>query len=86
MFDIPPYSEMNHKTAAPSNHPNFSMPKGCRTYDIIHDVMPMSLHSNLMFVTDAFIFNALAKAWKQTQIKAGILFVGSTVKTLSLKS
>ena len=68
MFDIPPHSEMNHKTTAPSNHPNFSMSQGCRTHDIIHDVMPMSLGSNLMFVTDVFIFNALAKAWKQTQI------------------
>ena len=68
MFDIPPHSEMNHKTTAPSNHPNFSMSQGCRTHDIIHDVMPMSLGSNLMFVTDVFIFNALAKALKQTQI------------------
>ena len=36
-------------------------------------------------VTDAFIFSASAKAWKQRQIKVGILFVGPSNKTWFLK-
>jgi hypothetical protein len=32
----------------------------------------MWLYSQLMFMTDAFIFSASAKAWRQRQIKVGV--------------
>ena len=47
---------------------------------------PIWLHSKLMFVTDPFIFSASAKAWRQRQIKVGVLFEGPSDKTWFLKS
>ena len=41
---------------------------------------PIWLTSKLMFATDAFVFSASAKAWKQRQIKAGVFIQGSTVQ------
>ena len=38
-----------------------------------------------MSVTDAFIFSASAKAWRQRQIKVGVLFEGPSNKTWFLK-
>ena len=47
---------------------------------------PILLCSKLMLATDAFVFSASAKAWKQRQIKAGVFIQGSTVQSWSLKS
>ena len=56
------------------------------THQALAPSAPILFSRKSMFVTDPFIFSASAKAWRQRQIKAGILFVGSTVKTWSLKS
>ena len=47
--------------------------------------MSMSLQNKPMLVTDEFVFSASAKAWRQRQIKVGILFVGPSNKTWFLK-
>ena len=46
---------------------------------------PIWLPPKLMFVTDAFIFSASAKAWRQRQIKVGVLLEGPSDKTWFLK-
>ena len=56
------------------------------THQALAPSAPIWLLSKSMSVTDAFIFSASAKAWRQRQIKVGISFVVSTVKTRSLKS
>ena len=84
-----PWTEMNDETTAPPNHLNLSLSKHSTeptTHQAFAPSSPIWLNPNSMFVTDRFVFSASAKAWRQRQIKAGILFVGSTVKTWSLKS
>ena len=56
------------------------------THQALVPSSPIWLLYKRMFVTDPFIFSASAKAWRQRQIKVGISFVVSTVKTWSLKS
>ena len=56
------------------------------THQALAPSAPIWLLYKSMFATEAFIFSASAKAWRQGQIKVGILFVVSTVKTWSLKS
>ena len=88
-FDNFPWTEMNDETTAPPNHLNLSLSKHSTeptTHQALAPSSPMWVDPKLMFVMDAFVFSASAKAWRQRQIKAGILFVGSTVKTWSLKS
>ena len=55
------------------------------THQALAPSAPIWFSLKLMFATEAFIFSASAKAWRQGQIKVGILFVVSTVKTWSLK-
>ena len=45
------------------------------THQALTPSSPIWLSPKLMPVTDAFIFSASARAWRQQQIKAGILFV-----------
>ena len=50
------------------------------THQALTPSSPMSLEIKPMLVTDAFIFSASAKAWRQRQIKAGVFIQGSTVQ------
>ena len=56
------------------------------THQALAPSSPMSFHDKSMFVTDAFVFSASAKAWKQSQIKAGVFIQALRLKTWSLKS
>ena len=56
------------------------------THQALAPSAPIWFSLKLMFATEAFIFSASAKAWRQRQIKVGLSFVVSTVKTWSLKS
>ena len=50
------------------------------THQALAPSAPILFSANLMSVTDAFVFSASAKAWKQRQIKAGVFIQGSTVQ------
>ena len=50
------------------------------THQALAPSAPISLSRKSMFLTDAFVFSASAKAWKQRQIKAGVFIQGSTVQ------
>ena len=50
------------------------------THQALAPSAPILLSANSMSVTDAFVFSASAKAWKQRQIKAGVFIQGSTVQ------
>ena len=56
------------------------------THQALAPSAPIRLMFKLMFVTDPFIFSASAKAWRQRQIKVGVLFEGPSDKTWFLKS
>ena len=51
------------------------------THQALAPSAPIWLSSKLMFVTDPFIFSASAKAWRQRQIKVGVLLEGPSGKT-----
>ena len=55
------------------------------THQALAPSAPIWLPSKLMFVTDPFIFSASAKAWRQRQIKVGVLSEGPSDKTWFLK-
>ena len=50
------------------------------THQALAPSAPILLCRKSIFVTDAFVFSASAKAWKQRQIKAGVFIQGSTVQ------
>ena len=50
------------------------------THQALAPSAPILLSANSMSVTDAFVFSASAKAWKQRQIQAGVFIQGSTVQ------
>ena len=55
------------------------------THQALAPSAPIWFSFKLMCVTDAFIFSASAKAWRQRQIKVGVSFVGPSDKTWLLK-
>ena len=55
------------------------------THQALAPSAPIWLPPKLMFVTDPFIFSASAKAWRQRQIKVGVLSKGPSDKTWFLK-
>ena len=50
------------------------------THQALAPSVPILLPLKSIFVTDAFVFSASAKAWKRRQSKAGIFIQGSTVQ------
>ena len=50
------------------------------THQALAPSSPIGFPDKSMSVTDAFVFSASAKAWKQRQIKAGVFIQGSTVQ------
>ena len=52
------------------------------THQALAPSSPISFNRKSMSVTDAFVFSASAKAWKQRQIKAGVFIQGSTVQIM----
>ena len=87
--------KMNDETTGPPNHPNLSLSKDVGdmqswhaaafsrahpTHQALAPSAPIWFPDKSMSVTDAFVFSASAKAWKQRQIKAGVFIQGSTVQ------
>ena len=56
------------------------------THQALAPSAPIWFFNKRIFVAHMLILSASAKAWRQRQIKVGISFVVSTVKTWSLKS
>ena len=50
------------------------------THQALAPSVSISLPDKSIFVTDAFVFSASAKAWKRRQSKAGVFIQGSTVQ------
>ena len=92
-----PQSTMNDATPAPPSHIQTSfrqrmpgkwhhdMPQHSAeptTHQAFAPSAPILFSDKSMFATDAFIFSASAKAWKQRQIKAGVFIQGCTVQNV----